>query len=97
MAIFQAKKVTLEKISVENKAYIQLTNLLYVPRNDSKDAQRIAIIVFGIEINTSCFAAHLPKDKLENKTRTIAKILRQKSVSFIDIQSLVGFFHFAHR
>ena len=94
VAIFQAKKATPEKMSAENKAYIQLTNLLGVSRNDSKDAQGTAVIVFGIEIDTSCFTARLPKDKLEKATKATAKILSQKSVSFIDMQSLVGFLSF---
>ena len=90
VAIFQAEEATPEKMS-ENKAYIQLTNLLGVLQNNSKDAQGTAVIVFGIEIDTSCFTARLPKDKLEKATKATAKILSQKSVSFIDMQSLVGF------
>ena len=36
----------------------------------------------------------LPKVKLEKAKNTTSKILRQKSVSFIDIQSLMGFLLF---
>lgn len=62
MAIFQAEKTILEKISAENKAYIQLANLLGVPQNDLKDSEEIAVIVYDIEIDTSCFILRLPKD-----------------------------------
>lgn len=85
VAIFQVEKATSEKISAENKAYIQLTNLLVISRNNSKDAQGIAVIVFGIEIDTPCFTARLPKDQLEKASKATAKILSQKSVSFIDM------------
>ena len=92
--IFIAGEATQEKMMAEKKAYVQLTDLLGVPRNDSKDAQGTAVIVFGIEIDTSCFIARLSKEKLEKATRVIAKVLSQKSVSFIDMQSLVGFLSF---
>lgn len=81
-------------MAAEKEAYIQQKDLLGVPRNDSKDAQGTAVVVFGIEVNTSCFIARLPKDKLEKATRATAKVLGQKSVSFIDMQSLVGFLLF---
>ncbi len=76
------------------KAYIQFTDLLGVPRNDSKDVQGTAVVVFGIEVDTSCFTARLPKKKLDKVTRATAKVLSQRSVSFIDMQSLVGFLSF---
>lgn len=50
-------------------------DLLDVSWNDFKDAQGIAVIVFGIKIDASCFIARLPKDKLEKPTRATAKIL----------------------
>ncbi len=83
-----------EKMIAEKKAYIQLMDLLGVPRNDSKDAQGAAVVVFGIEVDTSCFTAHLPKEKLNKATRATAKVLSQKSVSFINMQSLMGFLSF---
>lgn len=52
------------------------------------------VIVFGIEIDTSLFTARLPQDKLKKVIGATSKILSQKAVSFIDIQSLVGFLSF---
>lgn len=72
-------------MTAENKAYVQLTHLLGVPRNNSKNAQGTAIVVFGIEIDISCFTAQIPKEKLEKATRATAKVLGRKSVSFIDM------------
>lgn len=95
VAIFKAEEATQEKMAADKEAYVQLTDLLGVPRNDSKDGQGTAVIVFGIEIDTSCFTARLPKEKLEKATRATAKILGQKSVSFIDMQSFVGFLSFS--
>lgn len=78
----------------ETIAYIWLTDLLGLPRNDSKDCQGTVVIVFGIERDTSWFTARLPTDKLEKAIKATLKVLSQKAVSFIDIQSLVGFLSF---
>lgn len=91
VTIFQAKESIAEKMSVENKVYILLTNFLDVPQNNSKSTQGTLVIVFGIEIDTPYFTAHLPKNKLKKVTRANTKILSQKSVNFIDIQSLKFF------
>lgn len=72
VAIFKAKDATSERLTTETEAYIQLTDLLDIPRNDSKDSQGTIVIVFGIEIDTSCFTARLPKEKLENAIRATA-------------------------
>lgn len=73
-------------MTAEKEAYVQLTDVLGIPRNDCKDAQETADIVFGLEIDKSCFTAHLQRKKLEKATRDNAKVLGQKSVSFIDMQ-----------
>ncbi len=81
-------------MKAEAKAYIWLTDLLGMPQNDWKDRERTVVEVFGIEVDTSKFTARPPKGKLEKTKNTTSKILGQKSVSFIDIQSLVGFLWF---
>lgn len=45
-------------MSIENKAYIQLTNLLNVSQNNSKDAHKIIVNIFDIKIDTSCFTVY---------------------------------------
>lgn len=82
------------RITAEKKAYVQLTNVLGILQNNSKNTQRIVVIVFGIEIDISCFIARLSKEKLEKTTKAIAKVLDQNSVRFIDLQLLNGFLLF---
>ncbi len=94
IAIFKAKEASTERMKAEAKAYIWLTDLLGIPQNDSKDHEKIVVEVFGIEIDTYKFMASLPKEKLEKAKNTTSKILEQKSMSFIDIQSLVDFLSF---
>ncbi len=91
ITVFKAKKTSTERIKAEAKVYIYLTELLGIPQNDSKDCEGIVVEVFRIEVDTSKFTARLLKEKLEKPKNTTSKILRQKSVTFINIQSLVGF------
>ena len=90
VAIFKADALP-ERLEREANAYIWLTDLLGLPRNDSKDCQGTEVIILGIEIDTSSFTIWLPEDKLEKAIRATLKVLSQKTVSFIDIHSLVGF------
>ena len=78
----------------EARAYVWVTDLLGIPRNDSKDREGTQITVFGIEVNTSSFTARLPPEKLEKAIKATAKVLAEQSVSFLDIQSLVGLLDF---
>lgn len=94
VAIFKVRIATPERMKTKAKAYIWLTDLLGIPQNDSKDREGTEVVVFGIEVNTSTFTARLPQEKLQKAIRATAKILEQKSVSFIDIQSPVGFLSF---
>lgn len=71
-----------------------MTDLLGIPRNDSKDAEGTQVIVFGIEIDTRSFTAKLPDEKLEKAVRATSKVLAEQSVTFLDIQFLVGFLSF---
>lgn len=47
-----------------------------------------------IKIDTSTFIARLPAEKLDKAVKATAKILAEKSVSLLEIQSLVGFLSF---
>ncbi len=65
-----------------------------IPRNEFKDGEKTQIMVFGIEIDTSTFIARLPAEKLDKAVKAIAKILAEKSVSLLKIQSLIEFLSF---
>ena len=93
MAIFRSD-TSPERSVAEANAYIWLTDLLGLLRNNSKDCQGTVVTVFGIEVDTPSFTARLPRDKLEKAILASSKVLSQKAVSYIDIQSLVGFLFF---
>lgn len=94
IAIFSAKDATPSRLRSEANAYIWLTDLLGIPRNDSKDGEGTVLVVFGIEVDTNTFTAKLPREKLEKARTATARILKEKSVSFLKMQSLVGFLSF---
>ena len=52
-----------------------MTDLLEIPRNNSKDAEGMQVIVFGIEIDTRKFTAKLPDEKLQKVVKATSKVL----------------------
>ena len=97
IAIFTATQATSNRMRREARAYVWVTDLLGIPRNDSKDREGTQITVFGIEVNTSSFTARLPPEKLEKAIKAMAKVLAEQSVSFLDIQALIGFLSFCSK
>lgn len=55
------------------------------------------IVVFGIEVNTSNFSAIFPKKKLNKTIKSTKKVLKEISVSFMDIQLLIEFLFFYYK
>ncbi len=85
IAIFTATQAMSNRMRQEARAYVWVTDLLGIPRNDSKDREGTQITVFGIEVNTSSFTARLPPEKLEKAIKATTKVLAEQSVSFLDI------------
>lgn len=81
-------------MSYEREAYIRLTDVIGIPRNNLKDFKAVIVIVFGIEVDTTKFIARVPKDRLEQAQKATSKTLASDSVALLDIQSLVGFLSF---
>lgn len=93
VAIFKAD-TSPKRLEAKANTYIWLTDILDLPQNNSKDCQETVVIVFRIKIDTSLFTAYLPQDKLKKAIGATFKVLSQKAVSFIDIQSLIRFLFF---
>ena len=71
--------------------YIQLTNALGLPRNDSKDCCSTMVEVLGIEINTSLFEARLSPQKVAKALTITSTALLQDSLSQREAQKLAGY------
>lgn len=78
----------------ENRVYNWIINLLRILRNELKNGEGTQITVFRIEIDTSIFIARLLTEKRDKAVKATAKILVEKSVSLLKIQSLVRFLSF---
>lgn len=92
MAVFSAFQA--KQIRQIRHAYNYVTDLLGIPRNDSKDAKGTQVVVFGIEIDIKKFIVKLPDEKLEKAVKATSKILAKQLVTFPDIQFLVEFLSF---
>ena len=75
MAVFSASQA--KQIKQACHAYNWVTNLLGIPRNNSKDAEGTHVIAFGIEIDTRKFIAKLPDEKLEKAVKATSKVLAE--------------------
>lgn len=94
VAIFTIAQTSANLIRQACQADNQVTNLLGIPKNDSKDTERTKIIIFGIKINKKSLTAKFSKNKLDKVIKAIEKVLAIYSATFFDIQSLVGFLLF---
>lgn len=85
-------KTTDNQIQISGEAYIWVTNLLDIPRNDKKDYYRIEVSIFGIEVDTATFTTRLLQNRLERAIKQIVKALDKdsNSISYFNIQSLLG-------
>lgn len=95
VSVFTAAQTLAHLTRQACQAYNQVTNLLGIPKNYSKDTERTKVIVFGTEINKESFTARLLKNKLDKVIKATEKVLAIYSATFLDIhESLVGFLLF---
>ena len=93
VAIFPSETSS-ERLHQETKAYNILTDILGIPRNDSKDAEGTTATVFGLEVDTINSLIRLPADKLEKARIITTKALNETTISLGDMQSIAGFLSF---
>lgn len=92
--IIPASEVSSQRLHLDIKAYNELMALLGMPNNESKEEQGTAVIVFGIEIDTVNLIARLPQEKLQKVRDATSAALASKSISLLDIRSLIGYLSF---
>ena len=73
-----------------NALYNELTTILGIPRNDSKDRAGTIVEVLGILVNTNTFELTVPEDKLARARNLCAAALNQVSLTLREAQSLTG-------
>lgn len=75
----------------KSREYIELTDLLGVPRNDEKDAMGQTIVVMGYILDTLLFEMRIPKEKLEVIRKLLINALYRRSLRLWDVQVLAGY------
>ena len=76
------------------KNYIDVTDLLGIPRNDKKDQCGTALTVLGYEIDTNTFILRVPRDKLSKAYNSTLQALSKPSLNLHEAESLAGFLGF---
>lgn len=94
IAILPAQQATPAKLSEYNTQYVTLTDVLGIPRQESKDKTGTVVSVFGIQIDTNSFIASLPSDKITKAIEVTARALHQQSLLLKDAQKLTGYLSF---
>ena len=64
-----------------NAKYIQITDILGIPRNESKDQLGTVLPVLGLEIDLNLFTLCVPKDKLAQSHKATSQALCQSSIT----------------
>lgn len=82
-------------IQQKAKDYIKLTDLLGVPRNDSKDAVGQVVPVFGYIIDSLLFEMRIPQGKLETILQLVDLHLSKRGATLHEIQVLAGYLSWA--
>ncbi|HEY5813549.1 MAG TPA: reverse transcriptase domain-containing protein [Terrimicrobiaceae bacterium] len=81
-------------ITQAEEDYLDLTLVLGIPCNTSKDRCGTTVEVLGIEIDTSIFEARLSAEKLSKAITVTEACLNQVSLSLREAQRLCGFLNF---
>lgn len=84
MAMFKINTL-FERLETKINTYVELINILGLLQNNSKDYQRIVVIVFEKKIDTSLFITCLPKNMFKKVIGDMSKVLSQQTISFISI------------
>ena len=74
--------------------YRSLTDVLGIPRNESKDCQGTVIEVLGIELDINLFEARLPSEKLRRAITSSSAALESGSLTLYEADTLAGFLSF---
>lgn len=91
--IIPASEVSSQRLYLDIEAYNKLEALLSMPHNKTKE-QGTSVVVFGIEIDTVNSIARLPQEKLHKVRNATSAALASKSISLLDICSLIGYLSF---
>ena len=77
-------------------AFYILAQKIGLPINSKKTVYPTTTITFlGLELDTVMFEIRLPNDKLVNLKQQISKLQNRRSVTLVELQSLIEMLNFA--
>ena len=86
-----ASQHTIPKMNAE---YKKITDILGIPRNESKDQLGTVLTVLGLEVDTNLFTLWVPEDKLTQAYKATAQALSLDSITRKEIEIVAGFLGF---
>lgn len=94
IAMLPVSEATPARLQEYTQDYNRVTDVLGIPRQESKDKTGTVVPVFGIEINSNDFIASLPPEKIAKAIAATGAALLQKSLSLKEAQRLTGYLSF---
>lgn len=79
-----------QQLESKVRNFVQLTNFLGIPRNDSKFELGQVITVFGYELDTTSFTIRLPLKKVEKVQAAVNTTLTKKKLTLWEVQVVAG-------
>ena len=79
-----------QQLESKVRNFVQLTNFLGIPRNDSKFELGQVITVFGYELDTTSFTIRLPLKKDEKVQAAVNTTLTKKKLTLWEVQVVAG-------
>ena len=79
-------------MQAQRQAYIDITDLLGIPRNEKKDHDGCIAEVLGIEVDTDLFEARLLEKKLLKAISSVQKALTRRHLACMKSRSSEGSF-----
>lgn len=90
IAILPAADATPARLAEYDTHYKTVTDLLWIPRQESKDQMGTVVPVFGIQVDTNLFVASLHAEKITKAIAATSAALFQTSLSLREAQLLTG-------
>lgn len=88
------KATRASEVDKEAQEYKTLTDILGIPRNDSKDGEGTKIELLGLLVDTVTFKASVPPEKMRKIQDQAMKLGGRKSVTKKEVEELTGLLSF---
>lgn len=78
--LLPAIEVTLDKIWMKSNNYATFIDIFTIPQYESKDLERMVVLIFGIRVDTNVFTVCLPRNKFYKAYKETTTGLNKRSM-----------------